>query len=538
MGDNWEEACAGLKLIKEKDSQVSREIYEVLRQKHFFGRSFYKPLLREIGRRTANSLDLSFLKELGIGGTEQILDMDYIYSGNAGENGSKGNTPDSGAYYGSGGIKYNAQAGSMANSLIIQGNNTVGNITIGDTAGRQQEARMKINSEIKGNFAELSKHVLAVECLKPQPFWDKRRVNETEQGYQSRAEGAFLKYKELVTSEISKIRYSQTMHLSFKNHITDRGLLESLEKIYGGFEEVIYYIHGYDDYLNRLLSLETEDGRRHRNCLSKHEEASVMLKIRLLEAAAYYFEAFDGQADITEVLLSLCIANICVNVAPGQKAFSECRKKIAEYWEEKAHILRERIVEDKGIRHVDPHIHDPYIAMLRKTAGLSDTLSEAEIRKLRNMEIDIDERDPLKLFQLAAFSYIELDGEASVEYFQRILELQDISAIHRRFAESSLHRLKNPDFYQGALGVMVLGVNNGGGLERAGAQLGDVIISINGQTFMEPFDLSAALAGEKAGTPVLLKLVRNERYETTVLNSGQPAGGALSQLVIYSLFQL
>ncbi|RCX18387.1 PDZ domain-containing protein [Anaerobacterium chartisolvens] len=538
MGDNWEEACAGLKLIREKDSGVSRQIYEVLRREHFLGRSFYKPLLREIGRSTINSLDLSFLKELGIGGIERILDMDYPYSQNPGENGGKGNTRESGATGGDGGAKYSVQAESLAGSVIIQGNNTVGNITIGDVAEKQREARVKINSEIKNNFTELSKHVLGIECLKPQPFWDKRRVNETEQGYQSRAEGAFLKYKELVTSEVSKIRYSQTMYLSFKTYITDGGMLESLDKIYRSFEEVIYYIHDYDDYLNHLLSLGTEDGRRHRECLSKHKEAAAMLKIELLEAAAHYFEAFDGEADIAEVLLSLCMANICVNVAPGQQAFSECRKKIAEYWEEKTHILRERIVEDEGIRNVDPHIHDPYIAMLRRTVGLSETLSEAEIRKLRNLKIDMDERDPLKLFQLAAFSYIELDGEATVVYFQRILELGDISPTHRRFAENSLHRLKNPDFYQGALGVMVLGVNNGGGLERAGVQFGDVIISINGQVFMEPFDLSSALAGEKAGTPILLKLVRNKGYETAVLNSGHPAGGALSQLVIYSLFQL
>lgn len=537
MENNWEQCYASLKQIKKKDSEVSHEIYELLRQQHFLGSKFYKPLLRETARSAKYSLDLPSLEEHGIGGIEQLLDIDYQYCKEVTQHNEKkcGISADR-SDNGQGG-KYNVPAENIANSIIIQGVNT-GNISIGDVASRQEDARVKINFEIKGNLSELATSIQAIESLKPEPFWDKRKVNETEQNYQTRAEGAFLKYKELITSEISKNKYSRNVYLSFINQIVDKNVLEKLENIYSHFEEVIYYMHSYDDYLNHLLSLGIGDKRRSTDCLSRHSEILTSLKIHLLESAAYYFTAFNDYADGNEILLSLSIANIHIDIAAGQKPFSQCHKKIAEYAAEKTEILRERIVTDKKTRHIDPDIHDPYIVMLRKTVGLCEALSESEIRWLENSDIDMEETDPLKLFKLAAFSYIELDGEASIIYFERILTLSDIPLIHRMFAENSLHRLKNPEFYQGALGIMVLGVNNYGGLERAGVQAGDVIITINGQPLLEPFDLSAVLASEKAGTPVLLKLVRNKSYSTIILNSGEPAGAVLSQLVIYNLFQL
>ncbi len=540
MDNSWEELYQDLNVVKEKDCKTNKEIYEIFRQDHFLGSMFYKPFLRELGISTKSNLDIPFLRELGLGGVEKILDIDYPYCQDTmdiryNEKKSKAvlNKVDN-----ENDEKNDTSFKNINNSVIIQGNNSVGNITLGDASYRQEDALIKINFEIKTDFSELAKSILVIESLKPEPFWDIRKVNETEQSYQSRAENKFLKYKELFTSEISKNKYSRHIYISFKNQISDKNILEKLENIFTHFEEVVYYMHSYGDFLNHLLKLGFDDKRRHSDCLSKHREIITVLKMQLLEAAGYYFELFNGEIDSTEVLLSLSTANICVDITPNKKLYYQCRKRIAEYAAEKVEILQERLRADKNSREISSDICDPYIVMLRKNVGLSEELSAAEIHKLKNSDIDMDETDALKLFKLAAFSYIELDGEASVIYFKRLLEVKDISQIQKIFVENSLHRLENPDFYQGALGVMVIDVKKNGGLERAGVQAGDVIISINGQPFLEPFDLSAALASEKEGTPILLKLVRNKMYWTITINAGESAGAVLSQLVIYSLFQL
>jgi S1-C subfamily serine protease len=71
------------------------------------------------------------------------------------------------------------------------------------------------------------------------------------------------------------------------------------------------------------------------------------------------------------------------------------------------------------------------------------------------------------------------------------------------------------------IGLMVVGVDDGGPAHTAGVLLGDVVITFDGDAVQDPGELLAALAGDRVGTAVEIGLVRAGRRETVRVTVGE-----------------
>ena len=82
-------------------------------------------------------------------------------------------------------------------------------------------------------------------------------------------------------------------------------------------------------------------------------------------------------------------------------------------------------------------------------------------------------------------------------------------------------RLRETLLLPGTLGLVVLNLEPGGPAEAAGLFIGDVLVALDGRQLEDPADLLAALASDRVGTPVELRLVRGGEPRTVAVTAGE-----------------
>ena len=436
------------------------------------------------------------------------------------------------------------------NNQVISGNpNNQGTITIENKVGdltntaedRFKNALSEIKNELQSNFQNLSLTVQDVEFNKPQAFWDIRRANETELAYQDRARTNFQEYINGIEDQIKLLEFNKEAYKGLRNNLAyDSQSAQYINRVYKQLDEVKYSLTSFESGLKHILSLENlSDLERTAQSDSLHREKMANARIALANAAASFCLVLTDEIDTKNLSSSLNLADINVNLKPGKAGYQEALSIVSQFIEQKKQVIGERIVNiDKAKqREIERLVKDPYLALLRKTTGLPPTLSDGEIFALQNKKINQEEKDPLKLLQLAAFSFLESDGHASAIYFDRAIKSNSLSPLQKKFAQLSISRLKNPEIYEGSLGIMVVKVTPSGNFERAGLKEGDVIVSLNGKTINEPGEISSEL-GKSKDDPILLGVIREKQSFKKVIKSGESAGAALTPLIILNIIQL
>lgn len=264
------------------------------------------------------------------------------------------------------------------------------------------------------------------------------------------------------------------------------------------------------------------------------------------DRAKNYFQQY--QLDIrllldeneANVLSGLFVSgNINIKLRPGNEGYKAALQESAKFWGDKVRILKERVGDTKAAekREIERRIRDPYLLMLRKWAGLSDTLSQSAIFALQKKEIDTVETDPAELVSLAALSFLESDGFATITYFERALRADSLKPFQKLFIELSLDRLKNPEKYENSIGLLILRIDPGGSFDKAGLKVGDVLLSMDGKVLIEPMDIASEI-GVGGKKPYLLRVIRDDQSTKVVLYGGESAQATLTQLVFFKPIQL
>ncbi len=403
---------------------------------------------------------------------------------------------------------------------------------------RHANAAESVREEIGQNFGALSLQIDWVQAQTPQAFWDTRRPNETETAYQDRALNEFRDYRNFVEEGL-RPEFSDALLQMFRKELAfDPELASQIIQIYRLQDETQQSLKSYHGGLRHLGSLQLNDQERTARALSLYREKVAEAKMNLMDAVSAYclIAAPKAMAALNVHLSALGIDEALV---AGPDGFATAKQLAAGFAEEKQRVLQEQIAEGSRPpeRTLSRQIDDPYLRFLRETMGLPPALTEAELASLSRKRLDRNETNPVKLFQLAALSYVEADGRAAEFYFERAIETGTLPDRMRRFAETSLDRLQNPAKYDGSLGVMVLTLSGDEAFARAGLEVGDVIVAAGRTKVHEPLDIASALG--KASDPTLaLTVVRGEEKHILSVRTGQPAGAALSQLVILNRIQL
>lgn len=114
----------------------------------------------------------------------------------------------------------------------------------------------------------------------------------------------------------------------------------------------------------------------------------------------------------------------------------------------------------------------------------------------------------LQAIVAAGLAWMEGRPDGSVTALEQALTFPDIPPDQKRYAETSLDYLRNPDRYGGVLGTYLLDVDEGGTAAQAGLQAGDVIVAYNATPVTEPNVLSRLISQARGAPLVQVELVR------------------------------
>ncbi len=427
-------------------------------------------------------------------------------------------------------------------NLVGQSNS--GDVTIGDTSTsakkRAEVAFVRIKAEVLNNFRTLALTIQAIVTHPPEKFWDVRRANETELAYQDRAKSEFRDYQKAISLYVNQANFSTHVFDSFQRDLShDPALAEQIQEIYRQHREVMDSFYRLENGLQHLASLHLSDLPRTEKGLSFHNEMMLNAKVALANAGARFFSLAQDESDNALLSDALESGGIDIGAQSGVEGFRALTKLAAQFANEKVKVLAKRVDLDSqsSTREIERRVTDPYLLMLRKSTGLPVTLTEGEVYALQNKVIDQNEEQPEKLFELAAMSYLESDGHASRYYFRKAIETKKLAPSQQRFARLSIDRIERPQEYSGSIGVMIVKLTENGNFAKAGLNVGDVILSLNGQAINEPLDIASVLA-KMSDAPVLLNILRDGEKVITKVQGGEPAGALVTQLIILNAIQL
>jgi len=415
-------------------------------------------------------------------------------------------------------------------------------INIGDlttTAGKRFiNACQLVQQELISNFITLKVLIEAVENLPPEHFWDKRKPNESEDTYQERAKNFHRDYQTSIFQRIQKFQMRTDVFSPHRLDIDYNATIAMhIQQSYDNQKETVEAIQAYSDGLLYNLSLNYRDSELVKNNTSLQKEKIINAKIAFLTAESDFLAAYPDQIDQITNYAGLFAGKF--NSSSPKEARKALWQEMGALSKDKVKLLEESITKPQRDEEIDRIIKDPYLLFLRKTAGLSETLTEADAWALKHKKIQTDITESTKLVSAASMSYLESDGQASKYYLKKALTNNDFSNTIRLFIEKSIDRLNNPDKYDGSIGLIIMELGEGSILKTNGIQVGDILYKINGKTVNDPSEISSLIAKTKKEDNILFTffMLNGETHDIAIKGSN-PLNCKISQLIILNAFQL
>ena len=430
----------------------------------------------------------------------------------------------------------------IGNQAIITNPQNVNSIHIGDNSTsaekRYESGYALIKEEIISNYTNLSVLIKFLQDNQPEKYWDIRKPNESEDTYQERAINFHKDYQQYIFQMIQKFPINQDVYNSHKISISHNSkIANKIQKTYYWLTEAYGDLISYSDGLRHNINLGYSELELYHKNKSLCQEKYINTRILLLQSIDYFIEAYPNE--------NVIISSVCDDLGYQTQFESNSFKKkeikveLSRLFKKKREIIGERIKKPKRKEEIDRIVKDPYLLMLRKSVGLKDTLTESEVWSLKQKEIDMSITSSSDLVSAAAFSYIESDGRASIIYLEKALANNDFSETIKIFIEKSIERLKNPDIYDGSIGLIILEIDDVSVLKNKGLKVGDIIYKMNGELLIEPSDISSMLAKTKKEEDVLLEIAQSkEQIKKIAIPGSTTIGCKVSQLVTLNSYQL
>ncbi|MEZ4776391.1 MAG: TIR domain-containing protein [Bacteroidia bacterium] len=399
-----------------------------------------------------------------------------------------------------------------------------------------QGAWNSIHEEMKNLFSNYSSLLWMLEEDNPAPYWGTKKINEIEEGFQQRALHSFRQYEENIQMYRRKWPINRRQYeVLNKDLVFQPKVKEGVDFVYRFFEDIDMQISEYQDQLLYLQRLDhISDTERAARAKYFRDMKIVEGKRALVEATLKYIQLPEADPGFPEDQFRAL--QLDLPLPEGKLTFQEWNQVLSTLYQQKTELLSREtgIMEDAQKREIKRQITDPYLVYLRKLTGLPDSLTEGEYENLKKQTLDNSITDPAELFERAAFSFIECDGQASAYYFRQALKNTELSPLQQLYARVSIYRIENPATYQGSLGIMVLGTDEGGNLEKSGIKVGDVIVALDGIRVNEPSEISSIL-GKSDKAQVVLDVIREGKSMRFPISGRQSAGGLLTQMVVLNV---
>lgn len=416
----------------------------------------------------------------------------------------------------------------------------------------QNAQKERADAAFSAVFNELSLNVQTIGILVSaiddssslQPFekYEKRRVNETELAYRERAKNHYRDYYSYINSFLEKFPISDSTWKAHQNDLLTAGK-KNISKFKSAYEHInsaLDYLQEYVENVQQTITLDYSDSESYSKISSKRAEKIAGAKFELCNVVATVALLARSNEELFPFQLGLDLAGIKdVAIIHGKEGAGLLTEKSIEFQKDKLKAISEVIpkLNTAADKHISTTINDPYLKLLRRTIGRSESLTEADIYHLKIKKPDPEDKDFSKLLGLAYSSYFEADGENAIVYLERASKIKGLPDNIQSYLNASIHRLRNPDEFGESLGFMIMDIDKKGLFAKSGFQLKDILIGIDDKPLVEPTDISSSLA-RNSDHPFLIRLVRNGRKMELAVKPGQSAGATITQLVVFGQVRL
>ena len=278
-------------------------------------------------------------------------------------------------------------------------------------------------------------------------------------------------------------------------------------------------LNNFSSTLSHYISLNYRNYELYLKNKSLHEDKVLKSKISLLQSLREFIHVYPGEEDslfihISEMGFDHITAGMDINI-------QNLNIELKELYTKRSDILKKKIPTPLRTLEIERIMRDPFLMLLRKSAGLTEELTPAEYSALLNKEIQTEVTDPQKLISLAIASYTESDGREAIYYYRKALDCKELPSNIRVFIEQSLSRLLNQE--------------NSMLSERL--NIGDVIFKINGNVLLEPAEILSTMATASKEENILLEVYTKEQKRISISLPGRTHLECIvSQSVMLNLF--
>jgi hypothetical protein len=410
---------------------------------------------------------------------------------------------------------------------------------------RAEAAFSAVLNELGSNVGNIGLLVSAIEdnsSLQPFEKYEKRRVNETELAYRERAKNHYRDYYSNIKSFLEKFPISDSTWKAHQNDLLTSGEnnISKFRSTYGHVNSAMDYLKRYVENVQEIITLDYSDPESYSKISSERAEKIASVKFELCNVVATVALLAHNNEELFPFQFGLEQAGIKdAPLIQGNEGASLLIKKSIEFQKDKSKAISEAIpkLNAAADTHISTTINDPYLKLLRRTIGKSESLTEADIYHLKIKKLDPEDKDFSKLLGLAYISYFEADGENAIVYLERATKIKGLPNNIQNYLNASIHRLRNPDEFGESLGFMIMDIDKRGLFAKSGFQLKDILISIDDKPLIEPTDISSSLA-HNSDHPFLIRLVRNGRKMELAVKPGKSAGATITQLVAFGQVRL
>jgi len=374
-----------------------------------------------------------------------------------------------------------------------------------------------------------------IEERVPQKFWDVRKPNESEDTFQERAKNFHKEYQTGIFQLIQTFKIKEEIYNISKQDLSfNCNNANCIKNIYYWQKDVYDTLNNFSSTLSHYISLNYRNYELYLKNKSLHEDKVLKSKISLLQSLREFIHVYPGEEDslfihISEMGFDHITEGMDINI-------QNLNIELKELYTKRSDILKKEIPTPLRTLEIERIMRDPFLMLLRKSAGLTEELTPAEYSALLNKEIQTEVTDPQKLISLAIASYTESDGRGAIYYYRKALDCKELPSNIRVFIEQSLSRLLNPDIYDGGIGLIILEIQENSMLSER-LNIGDVIFKINGNVLLEPAEILSTMATVSKEENILLEVYTKEQKRISISLSGRTHLECIvSQSVMLNLF--
>ena len=312
------------------------------------------------------------------------------------------------------------------NSGHVTNNNQ--NINIGDTKNtaerRYKNAIEIVKNELLDNYRNLCVLINGIEERVPQKFWDVRKPNESEDTFQERAKNFHKEYQTGIFQLIQTFKIKEEIYNISKQDLSfNCNNANCIKNIYYWQKDVYDTLNNFSSTLSHYISLNYRNYELYLKNKSLHEDKVLKSKISLLQSLREFIHVYPREEDslfihISEMGFDHITAGMDINI-------QNLNIELKELYTKRSDILKKEIPTPLRTLEIERIMRDPFLMLLRKSAGLTEELTPAEYSALLNKEIQTEVTDPQKLISLAIASYTESDGRGAIYYYRKVITSYD-----------------------------------------------------------------------------------------------------------------